>query len=154
MVGKRIAYFALFLISACPALLAQNGVTESEIEIGGNTGYVDCIGESLDYNLNVIERVHSFETSSGNYHVVYNWFYDGTAIGSISGNAWSTHGVWPYRLNAGGSRLTRGEKVLVMYAPLDGQSRLKVDLLAQRTIDANGVVRVEMESYSFRCVGR
>jgi hypothetical protein len=153
MIGNRLTYLALCLLTACPAALAQNGVSEFEFEQNGNTGYVDCIGESMDYSLNVIRRIHVFETSSGNLHVVDNWFYDGTAIGSISGNAWSTHGPWPFRINAGGSRVARGEKLTIMYDPLDGQSRLKVDLLAQVTVDANGMARVDMESFSFRCVG-
>lgn len=154
MIANRFRYFALSLLIACPGLFAQNAVNEFEFEQNGNTDYVDCIGESMDYSLNIIARVHVFETSSGNFHVVDNWFYDGTAIGSISGNAWSIHGSWPFRLNAGGSRLARGEKVMVMYNPLDGQSRLKVDLLAHTTIDANGMARIDVDNYSFRCVGR
>lgn len=162
MFRKPLACFVISLLPVCPAALAQNGngselgngVFTSSFVSDGNTGPVECIGESMDVTLNVLVRSRVFETPSGATHIIDNWFYDGTAIGTISGNAWSVHGTYPFRRNHRQMQFTDGVKLNLVYEPLDGQSKLKVDFLGHFTSDANGVRRVSFTDYSFTCRGK
>lgn len=162
MFRKPLAYFVVSLLAVCPTAFAQsgngsvngNGIFTSEFSFDSNTGLVECIGESMDVTLNVIVRSRVFQTPSGATHILDKWLLEGTAVGAISGNAWSVHGTFPFRRNGRGQQETDGQKLNLVYEPLDGQSKLKVDLLGHFTADANGVERVFLDNYKFTCRGR
>jgi len=150
-----IASIVLLMLSAFPLIAySQNGFTVYEFPYL-ETDYIDCLGEAVDFDVWVTERVLFVETPNGS-HIVDTWLIEGTATGAVSGNVWYTsHTFSPGTYNANGNQYSGGWTLSAMYNPVDGDGpRFRKSGVARLVVDANGNLRVALDdAYQYRCIG-
>jgi len=119
------------------AAAANNGIQKYELNIQ-NQHYVDCLGEDVAFDINVIGSYHEFVTASGKYHLVDHWQYTWEFTGLFSGRTWFAHGASPYSLNVGpGETFQWGENVVARPVTGDGP-KFRLHFRFKSTVNANG----------------
>lgn len=146
---------ALLLFSAFP----QNAYSQNSFDVYEfpyfETDYIECLGEYVDFDVWITERVHIVETPNGE-HIVDNWFIEGEAIGVDTGRVWYTaHTASPGTYNSNDDQFSGGWTLSAMYDPIEGGGpKFRKSAVARLVIDANGNLRVAFDdAYEFRCFG-
>lgn len=151
-----IVSITLLLFSAVPQIAySQNSFDVYEFPYF-ETDYVDCLGEFVDFDVWITERVHIVETPNGE-HIVDIWLIEGEAIGVDTGRVWYTSNTFsPGAYNANGDQFSGGWTLSAMYDPIDGGGpKFRKYAVARLVVDANGNLRVAFDdSYQYRCIGR
>ncbi len=154
------ALFSAGLAGAGPS----NGIqhTDWEFQLFGGPVYIPCVGESVTGTVHVTTRSHSFDTPSGNFHLVES-FYGTVSMYSVdSDNTWIGHFALPGTHNV---KIKQGESFMQLerenYVPDEGNGRhFFIESAWIFNVNANGelnVVREFPDDFffdAFRCVGK
>ena len=143
----------------------SNGIQHTDWEfpwLGEEPVYIPCVGESLNGTIHVTTRSHSFDTPSGNFHLVES-FYGTVSLYSVdSDNTWIGHFAIPTHNNV---KIRQGETFKVIqrenYVPDEGNGRhFFFEVLWIFSVNANGELNVARDNVdwvgfdNFRCVGK
>jgi len=148
----KVALIAALLLILPLSGFSQNGITVNEFPFF-ETNYVECLGEDVDFDVWITERILFVTTPSGE-HIVDNWFIEGEAIGVDSERVWYTaHAVSPGTFNSNGNQYSGGWSLSAMYNPVEGDGpKFSKSARVRMVIDANGNPHVEHNDvYQFRC---
>jgi hypothetical protein len=145
----------------------SNGIqhTDWTFQLFGGPLYIPCVGESLTGTVHVTTRSHSFDTPSGNFHLVES-FYGTVSLYSVdSDNTWIGRFAIPQIRNV---KVKQGETYRYVdrenYVPDEGNGRhffLRFAWIF--TVNANGELNVVREFPEFpdpflydavQCVGK
>jgi hypothetical protein len=141
----------------------SNGIQETywEFQLFGGPLYVPCVGESVTGTVHVTTRSHSFETPSGNFHLVESFFGTVSMYSVDSDNTWIGHFAIPQNRNV---KVKQGETYRYIgrenYVPDEGNGRhFFIKYAWIFSINANGELNVAQELPAsifdaFRCVGK
>ena len=154
-----ITLFFVGLAGAGPS----NGIqhTDWEFQIYGGPLYIPCVGESVTGTVHVTTRSHSFDTPSGNFHLVES-FYGTVSLYSVdSDNTWIGHFAIPTHNNV---KIRQGETYRYIgrenYVPDEGNGRhFFITYAWIFSVNANGELNVVggyPDSFlsGVRCVGK
>ena len=142
----------------------SNGIqhTDWTFQLFGGPLYIPCVGESLTGTVHVTTRSHSFDTPSGNFHLVES-FYGTVSLYSVdSDNTWIGHFAIPTHNNV---KIRQGETFKVIqrenYVPDEGNGRhFFYEIIWIFSVNANGELNVARDNIdwpgfdNFRCVGK
>ena len=86
-----------FIANAEPS----NGIqqTDWEFQLFGGPLYIPCVGESVTGTVHVTTRSHSFDTPSGNFHLVESYYGTVSMYSVDSDNTWIGHFAIPQNHN-------------------------------------------------------
>ena len=142
----------------------SNGIqhTDWEFQLYGGPLYIPCVGESVTGTVHVTTRSHSFDTPSGNFHLIES-FYGTVSMYSVdSDNTWIGHFSIPINSNV---QIKAGETFKWVsrenYVPDEGSGRhFFYEPAWIFSVNANGELNVAREEIDgigfddFRCVGK
>ena len=150
--------FSVGLAGAGPS----NGIqtTDWEFQMFGGPLYIQCLGESVTGTVYVTTRSHSFETPSGNFHMVESFHGIVYAYSADSDNTWISHFTIPQIRNV---KFKQGETYKYVerdsFVPDEGNGRhWFAEQIWIFNVNANGELNVVSEfpatvDDAFRCVG-
>ena len=143
----------------------SNGIQQTDLTVpifGGNSLYIPCVGETLAGTIHLTIRSHSFDTPSGNFHLVES-FYGTVSMYSVdSDNTWIGHFAIPQNQNI---KIKQGETYKWVgrenYVPDEGNGRhYFYEPTYIFNVNANGELNVARDFAfppnldGFRCVGK
>ena len=142
------------------AAAANNGIQKYPLNIQGQH-YVECLGEDVAFDINVIGSYHEFETKSGKYHLVDHWQYTWELTGDQTERTWFAHGASPFSLNVGpGETFQWGENFVARPVTGDGP-KLRLHFRFKVTVNANGELVVLIDDVDggehldfIQCIGK
>jgi hypothetical protein len=158
-----IALLSVGLASAGP----PNGIQQTEwsFDWPDEGFYIPCLDDTLNGTINVTTRSHSFETPSGNVHMIESFYGTGYVFSKTTGNTWVVHFAIPVN---GNMKVDQGETSMFVdrenYIPDEGNGRhFFIEWWFNLTVNANGELKVAREvpppgsifpdDYT-RCVGK
>lgn len=141
---------------------ASNGIqhTDWTFQLYGGPLYIPCVGESVTGTVHVTTRSHSFETPSGNFHLVESFYGTVSMYSVTSDNTWIGHFSIPINQNV---KIKQGQTFKWVsrenYVPDEGNG---VHFFFEPTyifsVNANGELHVARDVpggfNAFRCVGK
>ena len=142
----------------------SNGIqhTDWTFQLFGGPLYIPCVGESLTGTVHVTTRSHSFDTPSGNFHLIESFHGTAFLYSMDSDNTWMMHFTIPQIRNV---KFKEGETYRYVerdnVVPDEGNGKhWFFEMTWLFTVNANGELNVVSEFpdpilyEAFRCVGK
>ena len=138
-----------------PPAVSGNGIQRAEFEISDEV-YIDCLGEVIAVEERVEVAYLTFNTPSGNSHLIDNWKFYVTATGMTTGRMWFGVLPSPSQFHDGPAQVGQYAVRGVVKGVDKGTPNFAWSDSYKVTVNANGDLVVEKSSdgFSARCLGK